>query len=430
MSQVLRLGGNLVLTRLLVPDFFGLMAITNVFMLGLGLFSDIGLGPGVIRSERSADPIFLNTAWTIQFIRGTLLALLGVVIAVPVANIYEMPVLRWMIVVCSFSFLFSSLSSTAIFVHYKKIKLGKIIGMEIGAQFIALLCMVSLAFIYRNVWALIAGSVLSATIKTIWSFFLGDNIRHKFVLEKEAVSELLSFGKWVFVSTAMMFLATQADRVLLGKFFTITLFGVYNIAVIFAELPKQVINRLSNSVIFPVMSNFSDLPRHLFRKKISEKRKMILLPMALLIAILASFGDVIVYVLYDERYFQAGWMLPLLALGMWPFVLCASIDRCFFAIGKPKISAVCNFAKFIYMVTCVPLLFSYAGVLGGVVAVAANDLPSYLVMSVGLKREKLSCFQQDVTSTVALVGLVIFFVTLRLAFDMGLPGQSALVDGR
>jgi O-antigen/teichoic acid export membrane protein len=37
-SQALRLASNLILTRLLVPEFFGIMAIAQVFMMGLGLF--------------------------------------------------------------------------------------------------------------------------------------------------------------------------------------------------------------------------------------------------------------------------------------------------------------------------------------------------------------------------------------------------------
>ncbi|MFM6205833.1 oligosaccharide flippase family protein, partial [Planktothrix sp.] len=69
-SQVLRFGGNLILTRLLVPELFGLMALVNTFITGLNLFSDVGIRPSIIRSQRGDDPEFLNTAWTIQVFRG------------------------------------------------------------------------------------------------------------------------------------------------------------------------------------------------------------------------------------------------------------------------------------------------------------------------------------------------------------------------
>src|SRR5687767_15876104 len=72
-SQFIRLGSNLILTRLLVPEIFGLIALMHAFIIGMSMFSDIGLRPSIIQSKRSNDPVFLNTAWTMQFIRGVIL---------------------------------------------------------------------------------------------------------------------------------------------------------------------------------------------------------------------------------------------------------------------------------------------------------------------------------------------------------------------
>src|SRR6476646_1258750 len=78
---VLRLGGNLVLTRLLVPDMFGIMALVNTFLMGLQMFSDVGIGPSIIQNRRGDDPAFLNTAWTIQVMRGATLWIFSCLIA-------------------------------------------------------------------------------------------------------------------------------------------------------------------------------------------------------------------------------------------------------------------------------------------------------------------------------------------------------------
>src|SRR5216110_1744022 len=65
-AQILRLGSNLVLTRLLFPKAFGLMSLISIFMQGLTMFSDLGIGPSIVRSQRGEDDLFLHTAWTIQ----------------------------------------------------------------------------------------------------------------------------------------------------------------------------------------------------------------------------------------------------------------------------------------------------------------------------------------------------------------------------
>ena len=64
-SAGIRFVSNLLITRLLIPEQFGIMALVNVFISALYLFSDIGVGPNIIQSRRGDDPLFLNTAWAV-----------------------------------------------------------------------------------------------------------------------------------------------------------------------------------------------------------------------------------------------------------------------------------------------------------------------------------------------------------------------------
>src|SRR5688572_15740248 len=89
--QVLRFGSNLVLTRLLFPEAFGVMTLGWVLMQGLEMFSDLGLGLSIVQHQRGDDPRFLNTAWTIQAVRGALLTLVAVAIAPAYAAFYGQP---------------------------------------------------------------------------------------------------------------------------------------------------------------------------------------------------------------------------------------------------------------------------------------------------------------------------------------------------
>src|SRR5215831_13914608 len=66
LNQAIRFGTNLLATRLLVPEMFGVMAIANLVMVGLAMFSDFGLKLNIIQSKRGNDPAFLNTAWVAQ----------------------------------------------------------------------------------------------------------------------------------------------------------------------------------------------------------------------------------------------------------------------------------------------------------------------------------------------------------------------------
>ena len=82
--QVIRFGSTLILSRLLFPDIFGLMALVNVFLQGLQMFTDVGIGPSIIQNKRGDEPDFRDTAWTILVLRGLLLWFCSVLIAIPV----------------------------------------------------------------------------------------------------------------------------------------------------------------------------------------------------------------------------------------------------------------------------------------------------------------------------------------------------------
>ena len=71
-SVSIRLGSNLLLTRLLFPEAFGTMAIVQAVMIGLAMLTDAGIEPAVIKSRRGHESIFLNTAWTLQVMQGVL----------------------------------------------------------------------------------------------------------------------------------------------------------------------------------------------------------------------------------------------------------------------------------------------------------------------------------------------------------------------
>ena len=423
LSQCLRLGANLLLTRLLVPEMFGLMTLVNVFILGLTLFSDIGIAPSIIQHDRGDEPDFLNTAWTLQIIRGLLLWLCCLLLAFPVAQFYGEPKLSWLIPIVGFTTVISGFNSTALFTLKRKISLGKLTVFELGIQLSSLSIMLIWAWFHRSIWALVVGNLVSESLKTIVSHRLIPGSHNRLTWEKKAIADIFAFGKWIFASTAMTFLAAQADRIILGKLLTFQLLGIYNIALIFAELPKMVMMKIGNQVIFPVISRQVSLPRQYLREKILHKRMLILMTAIPLLAILVSFGDFLILGLYDRRYQDAAWMLPILALGIWPNLLTVTMSPSLLAIGQPLYAAWGNFFKFCYMVIALPIGFSLLGVPGAVIVVAFNDFPFYAVVSYGLWREKLTAIAQDMQATVLLMGLITIILLGRhlCGFELILP---------
>lgn len=420
-SQVLRFGGNLILTRLLVPELFGLMTLVNTFLIGLSLFSDLGIRPSIIRSQRSDDPDFLNTAWTLQIIRSCWIWLGCCLIAWPVSQFYEDSRLLWLIPLVGVTTLMSGFSSTTLDTLNRKLEIAKLTQFDIIIQAIGLGIMVVWAYFQPSIWALVVGGLFSNLVKLIWSHRLDPERPNRIAWDKAAVQEILSFGMWVFVATAMTFLANQTDRLMLGKLLSLELLGIYTVAFTLADLPRQIVERLSSQILFPVISHYIDLDRQSLRQKILHKRWLLLVGLSFMVAGLVCFGDLFITFLYDDRYSAAAWMLPILALGLWPLILSVTISPALYAIGNPKFNAFGYFLKFLYMLIVLPFGFNQLQLLGAVIAIAFNDLPFYIPVSFGLWREKLSSFEQDLMATLFLVGLITVVLFIRYHLGFGFP---------
>ena len=421
-SQVLRLGSNLILARLLVPEFFGLMALVSIFLIGLDLFSDVGLGPSIVQNKRGDDPDFLNTAWTIQVMRGIVLWLGSLLIAWPVSHFYKEPQLLWLIPVVGLTTLIHGFDSTALLTLNRQLAVRKLAIFELVGQIITLTVMVVWAWFDRSIWALVVGNLVAGIYQLVWSHRLLPHQPNRFAWDKEAAQKIFTFGKWIFFSTALTFLASQADRLILGKLVTPTVLGLYGIAYTFADVPRQVIIALSGKVIFPAFSKLANLPRETFRAKILKNRMPILLALVAGLPILVSFGDYVIYILYKKEYYEAAWMLPIIALGIWHTTLYSTMSPALLALGKPVYNTLGYLFTLIAISTFVLVGFHLMGVKGAVIAVAVGDLPFYAVTMYGLWREKLGCFKQDLWATALFVCLLtVVLLVRRFVLNLGFP---------
>src|SRR6056297_1059184 len=125
-ANALRLGSNLILTRLLFPEAFGLMALTQVFLTGLQMFSQFGINASVIRSERGDDPAFLHTAWTVQIVRGIGLWLICFAVAYPAAAFYGEPQLEQLLPAVGLTAAINGLASINMVTVNRKLLLGRL----------------------------------------------------------------------------------------------------------------------------------------------------------------------------------------------------------------------------------------------------------------------------------------------------------------
>ncbi len=401
----LRMISSLILTRLLVPEAFGLMALISVLMTGLAMFSDMGISSSVVQSKRGDDPAYLNTAWTLQVIRGFVLWIFAALFADAMAVIYVQPELRVLILAAALTTIVAGFNSVGLLQLRRHIEIKKLALIDVSGQLLTGLATVAWAWYWPSVWALVWGGLMGAVAKLLISHWASGSHRCRFAWDAPARADLLGFGKWIFLSTILFFLAGQADRLIFGRLLTVSTLGIFSIAVTLAAIPTQVVWQIGHAILFPALSRRShetDGFRHVYLRSL---RPLLVLG-ALPVACLGAGGPELVEVLYDPRYAAAGWMLQILAVGAWFQIPQASSGSAVLALGRPWALALSNGAKFAGLLLFLPLGYWQLGLAGAIAGVAAAELVRYAALAIAVRRVGLPGIGTDLAMTGIVAGLV------------------------
>lgn len=335
-GQAMRLAANLILTRLLFPEAFGLMALVTMVMIGLTMFSDVGIGPAIMGSRRGDDPRFLDTAWTVQALRGGLLWVLTLASAAPLAAFYRAPELAQILPVAGLTLLIAGFNPTRIETANRHLALGRVTALDLASQAIGIVTMIALALVTQSVWALVWGNLAGAVAKLALTTALLPGHRNRPAWDPAAAGDLIRFGGWIFLSTACGFLLMQGDKAVLGRYLSLESLGIYNIGYFLASFPMMLAAAVVGRVFIPIYREVAaDGSQAVHRRLRQMRRGMTALILALLVA-MALGGIPLVGLLYDARYDAAGAVVVAIACLQMPLVLVATYDQAALAAGDSR----------------------------------------------------------------------------------------------
>lgn len=417
--QILRLANNVILARLLAPPILGLMAVVNSIRTGVELLSDVGIMQNIISSPRGEEPDFYDTAWTLQVIRGLVLAAICLILAVPLARFFDYPELAAILPVASLFFVFTGFDSTARPLVQKQLQVARLNVFDVAIAVVSLIVYVVLALITPTIWALILGSVLTGAATLVGSFLFIPGMRHRFMIDPECARQVLKFGKWVFLSSIVYFFAMNFDRLYFAKQITLAQLGVYGIARSLADVISLFVGRASNFVLYPAVAAAGLAPLELRQKLLRGRRTLLFLTAIGVGAFMALSGE-IVDLLYDSRYQEAALILPILCIGVWFSILTSTNDSILMGLSRPAYPAISNTAKLVTYLVGVPLAFHSFGFTAAIAVISLGEVVKYVTLWLLSHKEHLHFGRDDAVLTLTFVGTAL--VMGELVSLLGLSG--------
>lgn len=430
-DAVIRLSSQMILTRLVAPESFGLMLIVMVLIVGVNLFSDIGLQPSVVRSSRGDDKTFLSTVWTIQVVRGFLLFALVCSVAGLMSNFYGEPDLKNLILLVALTAILDGFASVGVHVATRHLDLKPVIILEVLTLAVSFAAVVVLASIRGDVWALAIGTVIARAARTILSHLLFRQDQVGFGWDAAAFWELIGFGKWILLATALTFMSSQIDRIMLGKLASLEALGIYSILIAWAEIPRVAMMKWASMVFYPQISRWYQ-QKDSFRLNTQHLRGVILsiasLPMGLAIGFAAPW----IALLLPTPYSEWGHLLTILFAGIWIESIDILYHQGFLTINRPQTRSVGMAVSMVLFALLMVPAYQSMGLVGVAWLTVFCRFSRLMVQWFYAYRNDVWFMVQDITHTIvvaviALSALLLIPFTSKVTTDLvALIGLSIL----
>jgi O-antigen/teichoic acid export membrane protein len=309
-SFLLRVGSLMVLARLLEPKDFGLLGMVTAFTGVLSLFRDFGLSAAAIQRATVTEEQTSTLFW-INILFGAILTIIAVLLAPVVATFYHEPRLFWVTSVVATGFLFNGAGVQHSVLLQRQMRFTTLALIDIGSLIVSTAIAIGAARAGYGYWSLVAMSVslpLSSTVCLWLASAWVPGVPHRGV----GIRSMMRFGGTITLNGLIVYVASNFEKVLLGRFWGAEALGIYGRAFQLIRIPTDNLNSAVGDVAFSALSRIQDDPSRLKRYFLKGYSLVLALTLPITIAC-ALFADDVIFVLLGPKWKEAAGIFRLLA---------------------------------------------------------------------------------------------------------------------
>ncbi len=334
-------GSLVILTRLLSPSDFGIIAMVTPVLVFIGIFQGMGIVQATVHHDDLTDHE-RRALFTVAVLSGLGIAALLVLCAPLIAAFYRNEQAGYVLAASGLVAIVTGLGLQHKANLNRDLKFKHLSMIETVSSLGGLAAGIAFALIIGNYWAIWLSSLSSALI-TLMGIRLADSWRPHLNFDFRSAKKLLNFGQMVAASQFLAFLSRNADNVILGRMATAAMLGQYSRAYQLVVFPLQNVNMPISQVFLPVLSRKRhDMAayRAIYLKIIGGLSMAMVAPLL----VVAYYATSVTLYLFGPGWDPAGEMLMWLALTVSYQVVTSTNGLAFISLGKPE--AMFNWSKF------------------------------------------------------------------------------------
>jgi O-antigen/teichoic acid export membrane protein len=360
-EQGLRLVRTMILTRLLSREDFGVMSLVMTINLWFEAFTEFGIRLAIIQNPEGEKRTFLNGAWFLSVSRSVVLYLTAFLTAPYIGQFYGDEIVG-PLRVAFLSILFNGAQSPLAYIQTKNLKYGRWAVIQNGGGIVGILVAIGLGFVRMDVWALVIGFTAESGARCVLSYLLCPFLP-TLDFDKRHLREVLTYAKGILGLGFLSFAYQRIDILVLGKLVDKSTLGLYQVSLIYAQMPYLLYSTVIGTLLFPSFSSLQD--DHLRLRSAVLKCTSILgfifLPALTLMACMAR---PIMDLLAGENYSEAAVPFAVLCVAVGVQVFGQLLGEVCFATGRPDLVRRIAVLRFVVAVILIVPMIQKFGLVG------------------------------------------------------------------
>jgi PST family polysaccharide transporter len=326
----LRVGSLMVLARLLQPRDFGLVGMVTAFTGVLSLFRDFGLSAATVQRGTVTENQMSTLFW-INILVGTMLAAVALLLAPVVGAFYHEPRLFWVTSVVATGFVFNATGIQHSALLQRQMRFTALSLIDVSSWVVSTGVAITLAKAGYGYWALVAMTVTLPLASTLGLWFSTGWVPGM-PQRRTGIRSMMRFGGTLTLNGLVVYIASNFEKVLLGRFWGADAIGIYGRAYQLIRIPTDTLNSAVGEVAFSALSRVKDDPPR-FRNYFLKGYSLVLALTLPATAACVLFGDDIILVLLGPKWKEAATIFRFLAPTVLVFAIANPLSWLVSSIG-------------------------------------------------------------------------------------------------
>ncbi|GEK91064.1 lipopolysaccharide biosynthesis protein [Alkalibacterium kapii] len=315
-----------VLSRILTPAEYGIVAAVNIFLVFFQLLADFGIGPAVIQNKELNNKE-LNDIFSFSLYIAFGLAILFVFLGYPMSLFYGNDVFIPISMILAIAVFFYGILVVPQSIllrekNFKLVNLTTVLGSVVSGVISIILALLDFSY-----YAIIIGNTArAATLFVV--FYMKTDIKIKLTFNWEPLKKIFAFSRNQFLFNFINYFSRNLDNLLIGRFFSASALAYYDKAYQVSLYPNQVLTSLVTSVIHPILSDYEEEKERIKNVYLRISNLLATLGMPLSVFLFFTAKEVILF-LFGGQWDGSVQAFQILALSIWVQMILSSTGGIF-----------------------------------------------------------------------------------------------------